>query len=129
MVRGNRAFAMLRAGWIAFLLVTLFAFAWQSFVAQTHVHFGAENYAIGHAGKADALGRPKIVQPSAELPDECPICDEIAHAGHLLLPTSFALPAPETGTPLRGETPPFAQLPPARSHGWQSRAPPSLLQA
>lgn len=119
----------LRAGWFAILLVTLLAFAGQCFVTQTHVHFGADSYSAANAVHAGKTERPGLLLSSADQPGECPICDEIAHAGHVLLPTSIAIPAPARSAPLLVDTPSFAQIPPTRSHAWQSRAPPLPLQA
>ena len=120
----------LRAGWLAILLVTLLAFAGQCFVTQTHVHFAPGSYPAAIAARIDPAQRhAAIVAAASDQSDECPICDEIAHSGHVLLPTSIVLPAPERNALLPADTPSFAQLPPARSHAWQSRAPPLQTRA
>lgn len=118
---------------MATLLAVLVAFSWQSFLSQTHEHFGNARFASlasadtsADSGASRQQGGRKA--PSG-LPDNCWICRAVAHADHLLLPQVleagvapttdfwFALP-PSPG-------PSLAQ----RSHAWQSRAPPSQLQA
>jgi hypothetical protein len=114
---------------VAILLAVLVAFSWQSFLTQTHEHFGSERFASTAFGDAAASPRQDERKTPSNLPDNCWICRAVAHADHLLLPQVleagvapttdfwFALPPPRG--PALGQ----------RSHAWRSRAPPSQLQA
>lgn len=109
-------------------MAALLAFLWQSFVTQTHVHFAVQREATiaGSGAKAPCL--PTMGQSSGDLAADCVLCQEIAHAGHYLLPAPIAFQAPEPvaawllAVPLRVLG--FNR----RSHAWHSRAPPLLLQ-
>lgn len=118
------------SAWRAVLLAMMLAVSWQGFVAQTHRHpengspfAGTTTVIVDVAAGADR-------KTPLKLPDSCPICRELAHAGSVLLPTPAeisppvmpAVPAPETPRAL------WTQVQPV-SHGWQSRAPPQPLQA
>ena len=130
---GSRAIKRLpkrevRPGWVAVLLAVLLAFSWQSFVTQTHEHFDSGNHSTVAGAKTDA---PQL--KTGRLPtnpaDTCPICREIAQAGHYLLPAPVAFHTPETITHWLTVTPSLVLVLCLRSHAWQSRAPPIQLQA
>ena len=130
---GSRAIQRLpkrdvRPGWIAILLAALLAFSWQSFVTQTHEHFGSGTYSAV-AGAKTATPQMKGGRSPTNPPDTCPICREIAQAGHYLLPTSVAFHTPETITHWLTVTPSLVLALCLRSHAWLSRAPPIQLQA
>jgi hypothetical protein len=121
--------ARTRASW-AVLLAVLLTFFWQSFVVQTHLHFEAGGYSLAaKSGEAGARAQPSGPQSPSDLPSNCPICSEAAHAGNYLLPApiTFVAPAPMAFwlavTILLG----LALV--QRSHAWRSRAPPYQLQA
>lgn len=122
-VRG-RASARRSAGWFATLVAMLLAFSWQSVVTQTHQHL---NPAV--AGKADGADsmRPDRQSPF-DLPANCPICREIAHAGPALLPAPIVVAAPAPPPVWRAETAGLRKTLASRSHAWRSRAPPLQLQ-
>jgi hypothetical protein len=139
MTTGNQRSAAARRGgrvsgahalWVALLLVTLLAFGWQSFVTQTHRHFGERVVVAGLSvqspGGTDAR---KSGQAPADSPDNCPICQEIAHGGVYLLPTPIALPVPAVLAAWFGVALLLALALQQRSHDWRSRAPPRFLQA
>lgn len=111
------------------LLTALLAFSWQSIVAQSHVHFDARTYKqLGIEGDSSAA-RQTAERSPADLPADCPICREIAHAGHYLQPAPLALAAPETGVVWIAISPWRTLTLRQRRHAWHSRAPPNLLQA
>jgi hypothetical protein len=105
--------------------IALFAFTVQSYLTQTHIHVPP---AIASAGDLGAAGEPAKnfpdKYPANQDPANCPLCQEIVHAGQLVLPAATLLVLPslvlfsvavfiETATHFR-----------APSHIWQSRAPP-----
>lgn len=103
--------------------------SWQSLLTQTHRHPASSLAPIA----AKLLG----TTPSANLPDgkssdqpaDCPICRQIAHAGHYLTPEPGAFHTP-IATAFSFAVPVvFHTAIVQRSHAWQSRAPPTLLQA
>jgi len=108
------------AGFVALLLAALVAFAWQSFVTQTHIHLSDGPVATARAASTQVSG----TQPAPDRPIDCPICHDGAIAGHYLSPgpvlvlaaigATLWLFAPTASAPSRH----------ARSHAWRSRAPP-----
>jgi hypothetical protein len=119
----------LRKRWVAVLLAALLAFTWQSFVTQTHVHFGLERNSAAAGSSAAAPSRPIATQSSTDLPADCVFCQEVAHAGHYLLPAPIAFQAPEPVAAWLLTIPLPVLTRNARSHAWRSRAPPLPLQA
>lgn len=127
--RSASPFARGRNSCVAILLAVLVAVFWQSFLTQTHEHFGDERFAsIASADNGAASQEGDRKAPSG-LPDNCWICRAVAHADHLLLPqVAEASVAPATDFWFVLPSRPGPALTP-RSHAWQSRAPPSQLQA
>ncbi len=114
---------MVAAARVAVLLAVAFAFVWQAFVTQSHVHFDWKPAPVTRAAKADLLtyaGWPVIekAQPS------CAICQDAAASDHHL-PGS---PATIEATPARIYTLYLVAAQIARvghiAPGWNSRAPP-----
>lgn len=117
------------AAWLATLALLLFAFSWQSFVAQTHRHWEPSAAAAGISADSGAAWAKAGRQPPSDQPSDCPICREVAHAGAYLLPPPVALDIPMPAASWRAVA---ALLSPAlvrRTHGWRSRAPPRPIQA
>jgi hypothetical protein len=135
-VRGRRRqqadFVPTRKSNLRFALtwLVLLAFTWQSFLTQTHIHHPPAVALIGDIG-ANALPSEtgkgsKDRYPANEDPANCPLCQEIMHAGQVIVPAALLLVLPsyaafnfivfvETTTSVR-----------APSHIWQGRAPPAL---
>ena len=123
-----------RRGWrLSLAWFLLFAFAQQSFVTQTHVHFAAGSFgtatiAQGHSAKIQVADRqPKPDKfPARDDPANCPICQEIAATGHCVMPAAIApaLPAQDYWAAALALTAPAIAS--AVSHSWQGRAPPRL---
>jgi len=112
------------------LLAVLVAFLWQGFLTQTHRHYGPDAAPAATTSKVEVASlQSPGGQSKSELPADCPLCREVAHAGQFLLPgpiefavplqTAFWLAVPKQLVP----------APTRRSHAWQSRAPPSRLHA
>ncbi len=109
--------------------VALFAFTVQSYLTQTHIHIPPAIALAGDIGAKAPVSEPakdsKDRYPANQDPANCPICQEIMHAGQLVMPVmllvlpsavAFAFPVfIETVTHFR-----------APSHIWQGRAPPVL---
>lgn len=113
-----------RATWFATMVAILLAFTWQSFVAQTHRHYGA----VAATATGAQLQSPGKSSPS-DIPATCPICSELAHAGQVILPAPATIAAPAESPVWRIRTVPLGLSRAERSHAWQSRAPPIQLQA
>jgi len=107
-------------------VAALLALSWQSFVAQTHLHYAPPAF-------SQAATAPPAVQNgdqrSPDLPINCPLCQELATAGQYLLPSLPAIELPDAGEVWLS----LASLPELTvreaSHIWRSRAPPQHLQA
>jgi hypothetical protein len=119
----------LRARRFAVAFAMLLAILWQSFVTQTHIHAEPGVYAAAIADSAGTPTQLKTGQAPSDLPATCPICQEIAHAGSYLSPTTAAFQPPIPVGLWRYVTPSLAATLRQRSHAWQSRAPPHQLQA
>ena len=117
-----------RAGWVAVLLATLLAFSWQSFVTQTHEHFGSNTYSADGVTKT-TVAHVKTGRSPTNPSETCPICRAIAQAGHYLLPVSVAFHTSETIAHWLAVATLLVLSLSMRSHAWQSRAPPTQLQA
>lgn len=98
----------------------LLAFAFQSYVVQTHIHFAPATTLAGAHGTSGHHDK----FPANDDPANCPICQEILHNGQFIAPAAqFLLPptlAVSTIT-LVDEALPHITAP---SHSWRGRAPP-----
>jgi hypothetical protein len=115
-----------RAGRLVVLLAAILAFLWQGYVTHAHVHPARQ----GMAASARVLpGHAASGHSKPDTPDNCPICQAVAQAGHYLLPTAIAFRASPSQTEwhIVTLTPPLTRN--DRSHSWQSRAPPQPFQA
>lgn len=117
------------------IVAVLFAILWQSFVvgAYGHAHRDAASMAhvmALHSGAVAHVDRAASGdEPGRQDPADCPICWEMAHDGVFLLPEIAAFHAPEPETLWRGTRLTAHADRSGRSHAWQSRAPPHILQA
>jgi hypothetical protein len=110
-------------GWrFAAALLAMLTFAVQSYVTQTHIHFDAPVSSDGIAKAAPNAPQGKL--PFKETPANCPICQEIAMAGHYVTPGAVALVLPSQTVsivPIDVSVPFIVE---AVSHDWHGRAPP-----
>jgi len=137
---GARQHSIRHVSWPTLLLSLcgLLALAVQSFVVQTHIHRlivnpaasiqilpdGKQSVAAGQQKQAPARSAPADRYPIDGDPANCPICQEIAHAGAVLQSTTISIAlAISTCAPivLFAETTFFSVV---VSHGWRGRAPP-----
>ena len=116
---------------IAFTLLGLFAFATQSFVAQTHVHAHRLGDATAFTAHASASLDGYALQPNPDSGKQgkgggpvCPLCQVVLHGSAVaLLPTLSSLPElGQSRVRLLSQQP--SSLLAAISYHWQSRAPP-----
>lgn len=117
------------AAWRALVLAILTLFAWQSVLLQSHVHAAGVRPAQSAAASPVAATLPGVRAGSdrRDDPADCPICREVAHAGHYLTPSPAAVPAPAplpTWVSVARTGPADA---PRRSSGWRNRDPPGNL--
>ena len=115
-----------------FLALTLVAFALQSYVVQTHIHFeGNSDFGFAAAGNLSPDGQTVSAQtrnhgPSLpkDDPAHCPICQEFLHAGQYVTPTPIiALLITVVVVPIAIIREIAVTLTPV-SHDWHGRAPP-----
>lgn len=114
-------------------LVTIFALWWQSTLVETHIHalpapiLSAPTTNLSLASTAGAHADETHQHSSPQGPDNCPICHERRMAGLYLWPTLMALVVP--ALPVFWARPAALRTMhrDARSHNWQSRAPPHRL--
>lgn len=109
--------------WLALVGALLLSLSWQSVVLQTHQHFSPLARAATASGTSVSNG-----QSPADLPANCPICRELAHAGPVVLPAPVALDAPAPLVFWFAVSVLLGLALVQRSHAWRSRAPPALLQ-
>ena len=111
------------------LLLTLLAFGWQSFVSQTHRHFGQAGLSLALSIQTGGATVEKGGQVPADTPDNCPICQEIAHGGAYLLPAPVLFQPPAALAAWFAITLLLALALRQQSHAWRSRAPPLRSKA
>jgi hypothetical protein len=120
-------------------MLMLVAFALQSYVTQTHIHFDghAVTGGIAFGGEGSKAAANKISAalhasgnhdkfPPADDPANCPICQEMLYAGHYVMPAAIfvVLPSlPVSTIAVTVETPLRLFAP---SHNWRGRAPPRI---
>lgn len=100
--------------------VTILAFALQSFIIQTHIHGGSLNDPAAISA-ASSLSHSKDSHNKS--PADCPLCQAVAHTGAFLTPTAAAMLLPSSVQNIVLCLVVQA-ITVARTHGWQSRAPP-----
>lgn len=116
-------------GWrLALVYLAIAAFALQSYVVQTHIHFAPRDLArlmAASSGEAGTRGHHDKF-PADDDPANCPICQEIIHSGTFVTPAvaPILLPALSVSIILAIERPlPFVSV---VSHNWRGRAPPKV---
>lgn len=112
----------------ALLIAALLALAWQSLVAQTHVHPDAlcltpitVSAACAPSVSASNPGKPD------NQPADCPLCQAQFLSGHLLGSAAATIAPPVEILFVQTAVTALFGTQPARSHRWQSRAPPAPI--
>ena len=115
------------------MLVTLLAFSVQTYLTQTHIHQASEGrsgLALEQTapGPAQDLNRspnvPKDRYPANEDPANCPLCQELIHAGHFVTPAAAAILLPSLSVSVIEIAAVATPINRAVSHIWHGRAPP-----
>lgn len=110
------------SGWrLVLVYAVLAAFAFQSYVVQTHIHFAPAS--LAQLGSAPAGGHHDR-WPANDDPANCPICQELLHSGQFVTPSAQFLLPPTLAVStiaLVDQALPFVFAP---SHIWHGRAPP-----
>ena len=115
------------------LLVTLLAFSTQTYLTQTHIHWLSERQisvtqAHDHfVGRDFARGTPndhKDGYPANEDPANCPLCQELIHAGQFVTPAAAALSLSFISISVIEVAVSSATLVRTVTHIWRGRAPP-----
>lgn len=114
--------------WLAMVVALLVSLFGQSLVTQTHVHVDAPaRGAVLRLLHGQAAAHADHRHRAAHGSESCPLCREIAQAGH------YVAPAPGgPATPLSFATLFLLPVPAridgfVRSHAWRSRGPPAPL--
>lgn len=115
----------------AILLVTLLAFSLQTYLTQTHIHLASERPALLSQVQVDHGKAPSTMPaerrdryPANEDPANCPLCQELIHAGQFLTPAAAALLLPFFSTSVMDVAVPSKVFIRAVTHVWRGRAPP-----
>lgn len=114
--------------------LALIAFAFQSFLTQTHIHLSASRslssaqsaHTSKPTGEAASLFKktPQRKAPADDDPAKCPLCQALGYAGLYVTPAAAALLVPAAAVsilPLAVQT---SSAHEAVSHNWQGRGPP-----
>ena len=108
-------------GRLTITLFALFAFAFQSFVAQVHVH--ATPWTASTTLDAGKVSQPGKL-PANDDQSNCPICQAVLHAGQFITPSAITFGLPSFAIFFVANFDSAASTSQAVSHSWQSRAPP-----
>ncbi|HEY5336778.1 MAG TPA: hypothetical protein VIJ85_01120 [Rhizomicrobium sp.] len=121
-------------GWRQLVLaISLIAFALQSYLTQTHIHF-ATSQAFGISSNdtfvpAAKHGTEKTVPaknaPSNDDPN-CPICQAAMHSGQFVTPSAVAFILPSEAASIVLIVTAVLTANRTISHSWQGRAPPRV---
>ena len=121
------------ARWTVTLFVFL-AFAFQSYVTQTHIHVPHES-AVNIFAPIEKSPAASKAEPGKQNPDKyppnddpanCPICQEMLHSGQFVMPDFAALLLPTQAVSIVPVAVALPAIVETVSHGWQGRAPPRI---
>jgi hypothetical protein len=125
-------------GWRLFVAgLALIAFAFQSYLTQTHIHLAPPVISAEHGGlasvtkaaepmvKFDRHTAPKRKAPDDEDPAKCPLCQAVGYAGHFVTPSSAALLLPISAISILPLAITIVSPRESPSHIWQGRGPPN----
>lgn len=82
--RGTSASRRRGIGWQAIVYLLLLAFAFQSYLTQTHIHGTAE--ASPQACVSKCIAHTPLSQSPFDKATNCPLCQAIVHAGAFFVP-------------------------------------------
>jgi hypothetical protein len=102
----------------------LLVFTYQCILVQSHVHGPQAAPSASHVVKVSAPRLP--AGPDNDDPANCPLCQEMLHAGSYVTPTAITITLPFTVATIAAPIPVLLLRLFAPSHAWQGRAPPRL---
>lgn len=126
------------AGWRVFVATfALIAFAFQSYLTQTHIHVLLPGFVVSksaaakHPVQADtdvaATQHAPNKTPDNDDPVKCPLCQAVGYAGHFVTPSAAAsLLLPSAAISVLCLTIAILSARESPSHIWQGRGPPAL---
>jgi hypothetical protein len=106
------------------IFAAILAFTFQCILVQSHVHGPHAAPSSDHAVKISAPHLP--AGPDNDDPANCPLCQEMLHAGVYVTPAPILLSLPFAITTIAVPAPVLLLRLFAPSHAWQGRAPPHL---
>lgn len=109
---------------LAAMLLVMASFTWRSFVTETHLDLPVSSHVAPGLSPDDQRLVSEKAPPAH--PADCPICREMAVSGHFLPPAPVALSLPAPSAAIAAVARVLHSSGFARSHRWQSRAPPRL---
>ena len=106
-------------------LLVMLAFGLQSYITQTHIHLKPDTFS-SYSKLSHETGKenPSDKFPANGDPANCPICQEIAHAGQFVTPSAAVLLLPTAAISIVALATEIIVVPLRASHTWRSRAPP-----
>jgi hypothetical protein len=109
------------SGWrLVLVWLALTAFAVQTYLVQTHIHFSP----AALTQLAEKSGGHHDRWPANDDPANCPICQELLHSGQFVTPSAQFLLPPTLAVSTIALVDEALPLVFAPSHSWQGRAPP-----
>jgi hypothetical protein len=103
--------------------LAILAFTFQCILVQSHVHGPREAPPVVHSVSVSV---PVLPGPGDEDPANCPLCQEMLHAGSYVTPVAIALHLPVAVTFAAAPTLAIIFQVFSPSHNWQGRAPPRI---
>jgi hypothetical protein len=103
------------------VFLAVFAFALQSFIAQTHIH--AEPLALGGIVKIASASSPDKA-PVDHSQADCPFCQAVVHVGSIVASAPPLLRLPFSWVETTALVFTAVAISGSTAHDWQSRAPP-----
>ena len=112
----------------------LIAFAFQSYITQTHIHFAQPLSAAAKllnpadsksVGKSAAQRSAPQNAPANDEPVKCPLCQAVGYAGHFVTPAQAVLLLPSAAVSFLPLTIAILSSRESPSHIWQGRGPPN----
>ena len=110
---------------LAITFAVLLAFVLQTLVLQTHIHGTArvDSAAASHVLEK-GVGQQPDKFPPADDPANCPICQEMLHAGAFVAPAAATLQLATIVSVIDFVFVEIFAATKPQTHGWKSRAPP-----
>jgi DUF2946 family protein len=103
------------------VFVAVFAFALQSFIAQTHIHAESLAGVVKIAGTSTS-GKLPVDHSQAD----CPFCQAVTHVGSVVATAPPVLRLPYSWIETAALVVTAVAISPSTAHDWQSRAPPRI---